>query len=57
MGVGYSDYRKINGVMLPFRIVNYLNGTPIAESCYDTVQINTILPPETFSSPQLGAVD
>ncbi|MGW8286776.1 MAG: hypothetical protein ACWGOD_00945 [Desulfobulbales bacterium] len=57
MGVGYSDYRKINGVMLPFRIVNYLNGTPIAESRYDTVQINTILPPETFSSPQLGAVD
>ena len=57
MGVVYSDYRKINGLMLPFRIVNYVNGTPIAESRYDTVQINTVLPPETFSPPELGTVD
>jgi hypothetical protein len=57
MGVGYRDYRKINCVMLPFGIVNYVNGTPIAESHYDTVQINTVLPPETFSPPELGTLD
>jgi hypothetical protein len=51
MGAGYSDYRTINGVMLPFRIVNYVNGTPIAESRYDSVKVNVSLKPDTFSPP------
>ena len=48
MGVGYSDYRAVAGVMLPHRIVNYVNGTAIAESRYDTVVVNADLDPHSF---------
>ena len=53
MGVGYSDYRKVNGVMLPFRLVNYVNGRPIAESNYGSVEVNVSLNPDTFTPPLL----
>jgi len=48
MGVGYGDYRKVDGVMLPFRIINYVNGVAIAESRYDTVLVNSPLAQEAF---------
>jgi len=48
MGVGYGDYRKVDGVMLPYRIINYVNGVAIAESRYDTVLVNSRLDPGTF---------
>ena len=40
MAVGYGDYREVAGVMLPYRIINYVNGIAIAESRYDTVTVN-----------------
>ncbi|MFC1837311.1 hypothetical protein ACFLYW_01355, partial [Thermodesulfobacteriota bacterium] len=43
MGVGYRDYKKVNDVMLPSRIINYVNGKAIAESRYDAVQLNVEL--------------
>ena len=61
MGVGYGDYRKVDGVMLPYRIINFVNGVAIAESRYDTVQVNSRLAPETFdisaSNCQVSAPD
>ena len=49
MGVGYGDYRKVSGVMLPYRIINYVNGKAIAESRYDTVAVNAELDQNYFS--------
>ena len=49
MGVGYSDYREVAGVMMPHRIVNYVNGNAIAESRYDTVTVNPELDRNSFN--------
>jgi hypothetical protein len=49
MGVGYGDYREVGGVMLPYRIINYVNGKAIAESRYDTVAVNAELDANYFS--------
>ena len=48
MGIAYWDYREVSGVMLPHKIINYVNGTAIAESSYDTVLVNPQLDPKTF---------
>jgi hypothetical protein len=48
MSVGYRDYKKVNDVMLPFRIINYVNGKAIAESRYDSVQLNVELDSKSF---------
>ena len=48
MGIGYYDYRKVDGVMLPHRIINYVNGMAIAESRYDSVQVNAQIDPKSF---------
>ena len=56
MGVGYGDYREISGIMLPHRLINFVNGNPIAESRYDTIAVNVQLSPDTFAvKPQDGA--
>ena len=49
MGVGYRDYREVAGVMLPHRIINYVNGNAIAESRYDTVDVNAELDQNSFN--------
>ena len=49
MGVGYRDYKQVSGVMLPHRIINYVNGIAIAESRYDTVTVNTELNGDFFT--------
>jgi len=49
MGVGYGDYRAVAGVMLPHRIINYVNGNAIAESRYDTVKVNVEMDQNTFN--------
>jgi len=48
MGVGYGDYREVAGVMLPHQIINFVNGMAIAESRFDTVQVNTELDAKAF---------
>ncbi len=40
MGVVYGDYRRVVDIMLPHRIINYVNGAAIAESLYDSVIVN-----------------
>ena len=53
MGVGYGDYREVAGVMLPHRIINFVNGNAIAESRYDTVAVNAELAQNSFAiAPQ-----
>lgn len=49
MAVGYADYHEVSGVMLPHRIINYVNGIAIAESRYDTVTVNPELDRNTFT--------
>ena len=49
MGVGYGDYREVAGVMLPHRIINYVNGNAIAESRYDTVVVDAELDQNSFT--------
>ena len=49
MGVGHSDYGGAAGVMLPHRIINYVNGFAIAESRYDSVVVNANLDQNVFT--------
>jgi len=49
MAVGYGDYREVAGVMLPYRIVNYVNGNDIAESRFDFVGVNRELDENYFA--------
>ena len=49
MGVGYEDYREVSGVMLPHRIINFVNGAAIAESRYVTVAVNPELEQNSFA--------
>ena len=54
MGVGYEDYREVAGVMLPYRIINYVNGNVIAESFYDRVAVNAELERDVFTVNNRG---
>ena len=56
MGVGYGDYREVAGVMLPHRIINYVNGNAIAESRYETVSVNAALDKDFFNINYQGTV-
>ena len=41
-GIGhYSDYRTVNGVLMPFHVENYLAGQKIADITFSSVQANT----------------
>jgi len=46
--VGYGDYRQVQGVMLPGRIVNYAGGRVIAETLFDRVEVNVPVDEKTF---------
>lgn len=48
MGVGYRDYKEVNGVMLPSRIINYVNGKVIAKSRYHNLLLNISLDSKSF---------
>jgi hypothetical protein len=53
--VGYSDYGGAAGVMLPHRIINYVNGVAIAESRFDSVVVNRDLDQNVFNVNQEAA--
>jgi len=44
----YSDYRTINGALMPFQIENYLAGQKVANITFNSVQINTGVPDSAF---------
>jgi len=46
--VDYDDYRQVEGVMLPGRIVNYAGGRAIAESRFGRVEVNVPVDAKAF---------
>lgn len=46
--VDYGDYRQVEGVLLPGRIVNYAGGMKIAETHFDRVEMNVPVSGEAF---------
>jgi glyoxylase-like metal-dependent hydrolase (beta-lactamase superfamily II) len=47
----YADWRKVDGVMLPFSLRYELNGQPLQEEQVKSVRHNVALAPETFAVP------
>ena len=54
-GIAYEEYRPVKGVQLPYRIQNFVNGKPVAQADFGSVQINPSLPENVFSAPGLKA--
>lgn len=48
----YSDYRDVDGVMVPFTTTLRRGGSVVAERKLKTVRFNVSIPPETFVKPQ-----
>jgi len=48
----YSDWRKVDGVMLPFGLRTELNGKPLQEEQIKSVRNNVALAADVFSVPQ-----
>lgn len=48
LAVAYRDYRKIAGIPLPHRLVNYAGGMKIAEADFNRVEVNVSLPSDLF---------
>jgi hypothetical protein len=47
----YSNYRQIEGMAVPGKIENKMNGQPAGTIVVDTVVINTVLPDSLFQKP------
>jgi outer membrane lipoprotein-sorting protein len=45
----FSDFRKVDGTVFPFRITNYAGGYKIAETTMKTYRINTTMPSSLFA--------
>jgi len=45
----FDDFRMVEGVLLPFRIVNYAGGTKISETKITSYRINPFISDSTFS--------
>lgn len=52
LAVAYGDYREVEGVRLPHRIVNFAGGMKISQADFPKVVVNSALPAATFS-PEL----
>jgi glyoxylase-like metal-dependent hydrolase (beta-lactamase superfamily II) len=48
----YGDWRKVDGVVLPFGLRTSLNGKPLQEEQIKSLRNNVALSPELFSLPQ-----
>jgi hypothetical protein len=44
----FSDYRRINGLALPYRIDKYLDGLLRETILVDSIQVNVNLPTDLF---------
>lgn len=49
--VMYSDYREVEGAMLPYKIETYKAGELISIVQFETVEINPEIPAETWQKP------
>ncbi|MCB9082420.1 MAG: hypothetical protein H6555_11995, partial [Lewinellaceae bacterium] len=50
----YSDYRLVDGVMVPFRTTQRIGGEPFLEITYKTVAFNVLLDNALFSRTSKG---
>ena len=48
MMTAYSDYRTVNGLLLPFRIQRYVNDRLRETITIDSIQINPTFPANLF---------
>lgn len=44
----YSDYRDVNGMLVPFRISRHLSGSPYSETVLESVDLNATLSSSDF---------
>lgn len=49
--IKFSDYRPVNGVMVPFRVQKYVNGGLVQDFFIDSAAVNTRPPDSEFSVP------
>ncbi len=47
----YSDYRSVDGVLLPFKIVTKDNGEVAAETTVKEIKLNPAVDPKLFDKP------
>jgi hypothetical protein len=47
----YSDYKDVNGVLMPMKSIKQLNGDQISETNYTTFEINPPVPAGAFDKP------
>ena len=52
----YSDFRNVDGLMLPFRRHALFNGEPDPSQAWtvNAVLVNTVLEPGLFAAPTVG---
>lgn len=55
IGIVYEEYRVVKDIQLPLRILNYINGQPVGQTDFMSVQTNPSLPENVFSPPGTGA--
>jgi hypothetical protein len=47
-----SDYRNVDGRMIPFVMTRFLNGSPIGDMKFDKVEFNVPLDDTLFKMPK-----
>jgi hypothetical protein len=52
LGAEFSDYRKVDGILLPFKITNYADSTKISETEIIKYSINPAVDEATYFSVQ-----
>jgi outer membrane lipoprotein-sorting protein len=48
----FSNYKSVDGIMVPFQIRQTFNGQPVAEVTYTQIQFNTPMDDELFRMPK-----
>lgn len=45
----YSDYRNVNGVMMPFRLDNLISGRPFSTTIFTSITTGSVVPDQEFA--------
>ncbi len=48
----YEDYKKINGILFPYKSVNFQNGQMVEEVTYEEIELNIEMPEGIFDIPE-----
>lgn len=48
----YEDYKEINGILFPFKIVTFINGQKNEEKTYEKIELNIEMPEGIFDIPE-----